>query len=110
MLSLMLDPRFKNLRLVSFLIGQEEGASIVRIYDMRSFFLMFLKCHLHLHPIIGFEIVEQNIDVDNNLDIFEMTTSYSELMKGLVNMELLSFRHYHVDIKKTKCLSQWWET
>jgi hypothetical protein len=50
-----------------------------------------------------FKIVELNIDVDKNLDIFEMTTSYSELMKGLVNMELLSFRPHHVDIKKTKC-------
>jgi hypothetical protein len=36
---------------------------------------MFLKCHLHLRPLIEFEIVEQNIDVDNNLDIFEVTTS-----------------------------------
>jgi len=71
---------------------------------------MFLKCHQHLHPLMEFKIVELNIDVDKNLDIFEMTTSYSELMKGLVNMELLSFRPHHVDIKKTKCLFQWWET
>jgi hypothetical protein len=71
---------------------------------------MFLKCHQHLHPLMEFKIVELNIDVDNNLDIFEMTTSYSELVKGLVNMELLSFKHYYVDIKKTKCFFQWWET
>jgi hypothetical protein len=33
MLSLMLDPRFKSLRLVSSLIGQKQAISIVKEYD-----------------------------------------------------------------------------
>jgi hypothetical protein len=30
---LILNPRFKSLRLVSFLIGQEQDVSIVKEYD-----------------------------------------------------------------------------
>jgi hypothetical protein len=33
MLPFMLDPKFKNLRLVSFLINQEHVVSIVKEYD-----------------------------------------------------------------------------
>jgi hypothetical protein len=33
MLSLMLDPRFKSLRLVSSLIGRKQVVSIVKEYD-----------------------------------------------------------------------------
>jgi hypothetical protein len=37
MLSLMLDPRFKSLRLVSYPIGKEEGVSIVNEYYILCF-------------------------------------------------------------------------
>jgi hypothetical protein len=47
MLSLMLDPRFKSLRLTSF-VGQEEGVSIVDEYDRRTLYPMFLKCYYHV--------------------------------------------------------------
>ncbi len=72
---------------------------------------MHLKCFYHLHPLVEFErgVVEQKVEVDNNLDIFEMTTSISELVTNLVNRELLSFRHYQVDFKDIKCPLQWWE-
>jgi hypothetical protein len=65
---------------------------------MRSLFPMLLKCHQHLHPIVESKIAKQNIDVDINLDIFEMSITYDELVRKLVNMELLFFKHYHVDI------------
>jgi len=51
MLFLMLDLRFKNLRLVSSFVGR-EGVSIVDEYDRRTLYLMLLKCYHHLHPII----------------------------------------------------------
>ncbi len=44
MLSLMLDSRFKSIRLAYF-IGQERIISIVEEYDQQSLFLMFLKCY-----------------------------------------------------------------
>jgi hypothetical protein len=51
MFSLMLDPRFRTLCLMSSLIDHEQGIkSIVEEYD-KSYFLfpMFLKSHYHLH-------------------------------------------------------------
>jgi hypothetical protein len=56
MLPLMLDPRFKNLRLVLFLSSQEQKNYIVQEYDMRSLFPMLLKCHQHLHHVVKSEI------------------------------------------------------
>jgi hypothetical protein len=56
---------------------------------MRSLFPMLLKCHQHLHPIVEIDIAKQYIDVDINLDIFEMTISCNEPMRELINKEFL---------------------
>ncbi len=82
-LFLMLDPRFKNLRLVSSLIGRQQGIFIVQKYDMRFLFPMVFKYHEHLHPIVEDEIAKQNFDVHNNLELFEMNINYNELVRNL---------------------------
>jgi hypothetical protein len=57
---------------------------------------MFLKCYYHLHPLVESKrgVVDQRVEEDKSLDIFEMTTSTSELATKLVNIELLIFKHY----------------
>jgi hypothetical protein len=54
-MSLMLDPRFKSLRLVSSLIGQKQIVSIVEEDDQQSLFPMLLRCYhiFHLMPKFG---------------------------------------------------------
>jgi len=66
---------------------------------------MHLKCFYHLHPLVKSErgVVEQKVEEDRNLNIFEMTTNISELVTNLVNRKLLVFRHYQVDFKDIKC-------
>jgi hypothetical protein len=60
MLSSMLDPRFKSLCLVSFVIGRKEGVSIMDECDKRTLYPMFLTCYHHLHPLAKFvECVDQ---------------------------------------------------
>jgi len=54
-------------------------------------------------------IVDQGVEKDNSLDIFEMTTNTSEPTMELINREFFIFKHYQVDVKNMKCLSQWWE-
>ncbi len=41
-------------------------------------------------------VVNQRIEEDNNLDIFEITTNIAKLAMELINKELLIFRHYQV--------------
>ncbi len=57
--------------------------------NMTIFFLfpMLLKCHYHLHPLVEFErgVVDQKVEKDNSLDIFEMTNSTSEPTTKLTN-------------------------
>jgi hypothetical protein len=107
MLSLMLDLRFKILRL----IGHKQGKEIVEKYDKKSSFPMLLKCYYHLHPMIESKggVVDERVEKDMSLDIFEMTTNTSEPTTELVNRELLIFRHYQVDVKYIKCPLQWCE-
>jgi hypothetical protein len=71
----------------------------------KSLFLMLLKCYYYLYPLIEFErdVVDQMVEKDRNLDIFEMTTNTSEPTTELVNRELLIFKHYQVDVKDIKC-------
>ncbi len=54
----MLDPRFKNLKLISSLIGREQVVSIVEECDQQSLFPMFLKCY-HTPPYDRFWIYDK---------------------------------------------------
>jgi hypothetical protein len=108
MLSLMLDLRFKSLRLISSFVGQEEGVNIVDEYDKRTLYPMFLKCYHHLHRMTKFVgCVAQTSDENSSLDILQHIVSTSEPSKELVTKELLIFRCYQVDPKDIKCPSQW---
>jgi hypothetical protein len=111
MLSLMLDPRFKSLCLVSSFIGREQGVAIVEKCDSKSLYPMLLKCHHHLHPLAKSKSVFTNNGVyeDCNLDIFEQIANTNEPTKELVNTELLIFKRYQVDVNKIKCPLQWWQ-
>jgi hypothetical protein len=63
---------------------------------------MLLKCHYNLHPLAKRVIVDQGVEEDNSLDIFEMITSTSELIMELINKKLLIFKHYQVHVKDFK--------
>ncbi len=45
LLALMLDPRYKNLILVSTFVGKELGIAIAKMYDKKTFFPLVLKTH-----------------------------------------------------------------
>ncbi len=64
-----------------------------------------------MHPFAKFEsgVANQNVEEDNNLDIFEMTFNICEPTMKLMNRELLIFKHCQVDVKDIKCQFQWWE-
>jgi hypothetical protein len=73
----MLDPRCKTFYFVSSFINHEQGKLVVEEYDRIFLFLMFLKCHYHLHVFAEFEkgVVDQRVEKGNILDIFEMIAS-----------------------------------
>jgi hypothetical protein len=48
-------------------------------------------------------VVDQRVEEDSSLDIFEMTTNTSEPTTKSVNRELLIFRRYQVNVKDIKC-------
>jgi len=87
----MLDPRLKTHRFVSSLINCEQGKAIVEEYDKKYLFSMLIKCHYHLYILVEFErdIVDEGIEKDNSLDIFEMITNTSEPTMELINIKLL---------------------
>jgi hypothetical protein len=102
MLSLMLDLRFKTLRLVSSFIGQEQVISIVKECDQQSLFPIILRCYHILHPMVEFgHMVDMETDEKNSLDIFDMFVGTSEPTKKVVNKELLIFKRFQVDVKDT---------
>jgi hypothetical protein len=73
MISLMLDPRFKSLHIVSSFVGREQGVAFVEEYDRKSLYPMLVKCHEHLHPLVRLNrnCANQNIfEQDYSLDIF----------------------------------------
>jgi hypothetical protein len=81
------------------------------VVGVLDFFLSFLKKYDEKSPIICFfyGVVDQRVEKDSNLDIFEMIVGTSEPTTKLINRELLIFKHYQVDVKDMKCPLQWWE-
>jgi len=67
---------------------------------------MFIECHYHLHSLAESErgIVDQGVEEDRNLDIFEMTNNITEPTMKLIIKELLIFMRYQVDVKDIKYL------
>jgi hypothetical protein len=72
MLSLMLNPRFKSFRLVSYFIGHERVVIIIEGYVRKYIYFILLKCYHHLNLVANFQgdIINQGIDEDYNMDIF----------------------------------------
>jgi hypothetical protein len=84
MLSLMLNPRFKILHLISSFVGQEEGVSVVDEYDRRTLYPMLLKYYHHLHPmtkIVG--CVDQIHDEDSSLNFLNKLHSHVSHQRNL---------------------------
>jgi hypothetical protein len=77
----MLDSKLKNLYVVIFFIGCEEGVVITEKYDKKYPYLMLLKCYHQLHSttktIVGF--TWQTIIEDYNY-IFEQIVNTSEFV------------------------------
>jgi hypothetical protein len=62
MIFLMLDPRFKSIRIISSFVGKEQGVVLVEEYR-KTLYPMLVKCHEHLHPLVRLNrnFVDQNI-------------------------------------------------
>jgi len=45
MISLMLNPRYKSLHIVSSFVGREQGVALVEKYDRKCLYPMLVKCH-----------------------------------------------------------------
>ncbi len=67
---------------------------------------MFFKSHYYFHPLAEFErnVVDQRVEKDTNLDIFEMIANTIEPTMELISRELLILKFYQMDVKNIKCL------
>jgi hypothetical protein len=68
-----------------------QGVIVVEEYDKKSLYPMLLEFHHHLHPLAKSKRSFDNKGVDGYyiLNIFQIITNTSELVKELVSMELL---------------------
>jgi hypothetical protein len=85
MLSFTLDPRFKSLRLVSFLIGKKMlfplWKNMIKVLNSYAF-----KCYHTFHLMVEFRLeVNMQIDEESSFNIFEMSVGINEPMKEVVN-------------------------
>jgi hypothetical protein len=79
---------------MSSFIGCEQQVTIVEEHNERSLYPMLLKSYHHLHPMVGFEneFVEQIVNADYSLDIFEMASRTSEPSKEIFKRDLFNFQ------------------
>ncbi len=80
-MSLILNFRFKNLCLIFYFVGQEEGDNIVDEYDKRTLYPMLLKWYHHLHPMTKFVgCVNQTSDEDSSLGVKAWSIKHSVIL------------------------------
>jgi hypothetical protein len=74
----MLDPRLKPFVLCPHLLVINKVRRLLKNMTQNLCFFIFLMCHYHLHPLVEYErgIVDQKVEEDNSLDVFEMITRY----------------------------------
>jgi hypothetical protein len=92
---------------VSSFIGLEQNKSIVEKYDRKTLYPMLLKCYHHLHPLFENLNVDQRVDENYTLDIFEMIANTNEptkefIKKEFIKKKLLIFRRFQMNVKNTK--------
>jgi hypothetical protein len=63
---------------------------------IKTLHLILLKCYHHLHLLFKNATIDQGVDEDCTLDIFEILTSTSNLANELVGRELLIFRRFQM--------------
>ncbi len=66
MISLMLDPRFNSLCIVSSFVGREQGVALIKEYDKKSLNLMLVKCHEHVN-LKGMKLLNCKISINKIL-------------------------------------------
>jgi hypothetical protein len=108
MTSLMLDPRFKNLHIISSFVEWDQNVSFVEEYDKKSLYPMLVKCHEHLHLLIRLDrnYVNQNVLIRIVVCTF-LNKVQVQATKKLVKREWLIFKWYQLDVKNIKCPFQW---
>jgi hypothetical protein len=106
MFSLMLDPQFKSLHLISSFVGHEQNIYIIEKYDQKSLQPILLKCYHHLHLVKNYDVesTKHRSYEDSSLDIFEMTTSTNESMAELVNKKLLILGDFKCIFQRSNAL------
>jgi hypothetical protein len=57
---------------MSSFIGLEFSKAIVEENDKRTLYPMLSKCYYYLHPLFKNVTINQGVDEDCNLNIFEM--------------------------------------
>ncbi len=66
---------------------------------------MLFKCYYHLYLLVEFQrgVVDQRVEEDRSLDIFEMTTNINEPKTELVNIELVILKEFLKGMKLWSC-------
>ncbi len=73
-----------------------KARSLLKNMIIKTLHLILLKCYHHLHLLFKNATIDQGVDEDCTLDIFEILTSTSNLANELVGRELLIFRRFQM--------------
>jgi hypothetical protein len=61
---------------MSSFIGLEFSRAIVEEIDKKSLYPMLSKCYYHLHPLFKNVTIDQGVDEDGSLNIFEIIAKH----------------------------------
>jgi hypothetical protein len=106
MLALMLDPRLKNIWLVTTYLRCENVVIVVE-YNEKFILLLLTKKTKLLMPTS----VEEDEDMksqSNVENIFHITSTNVNIHWGLVPRELVRFHQYLVNVENYKFTLFWW--
>ncbi len=79
MLAIMLDPRFKSLQVVRFLVGHGDAIKLAFKYELKAKISLLMTCYVILNPNVEtWTYIGHGDELEDEGNMFEVGASFEE--------------------------------
>jgi len=105
MLAIMLDPRFKNMKIIWDFVGDSLALQVVAEYDVKIVYPLLVQAYFHLDLV---KVVVESIVVEDDDNFFGQNIYNDDAIMSTVRNELHLFHRLSVGPVEIENLLLWW--